>query len=93
MLPQNNTLYKQLPSAQDSRCSARGACAVLSHGLEEGNNRMKSTIDQLRALIACGVVLFTIEASATNVITSFPKALTIAREQEKPIFIYLFDSF
>ena len=54
---------------------------------------MKFTIDQLCALIACGLVLFTIEASANNVITSLPKALTVAREQEKPIFIYLFDSF
>ena len=48
---------------------------------------------QLRTLIACGLVLFAGEAPAAKIITNLPQALAAAKEQGKPIFIYLFDSF
>lgn len=48
---------------------------------------------QVRALVACGLVLFAGEAPAARIITNLPQALATAKEQGKPIFIYLFDSF
>ncbi len=48
---------------------------------------------QLRPLIACGLVLFSSHAAADNPIMDLPMALAAAKEQGKPVFIYLFDSF
>ena len=54
---------------------------------------MKFSMSQLRPLIACGLMLFSSDAAADKPIMDLPMALAAAKEQGKPVFIYLFDSF
>jgi hypothetical protein len=70
-----------------------GCCAVFPHRFKKENNRMKFSMSKLRPLIACGLVLFSSDAAADNPIMDLPMALAAAKEQGKPVFIYLFDSF
>jgi len=54
---------------------------------------MKFNMTQIRMLVTCGLVLFTSEAATAKPVTDLPKALAAAKDQGKPIFIYLYDSF
>ena len=54
---------------------------------------MKFNMTQIRMLITCVLVLFTSEALTAKPVTDLPKAMSAAKEQGKPIFIYLYDSF
>ena len=53
---------------------------------------MKFIVTQFRTLVACGLMLFASAALAGEPITDLPKALTAAKAQGKPMFIYVFDS-
>ena len=53
---------------------------------------MKLITTKFLALIACGLSLGASAAGAAKPITDLPKALAAAKEQGKPIFIYVFDS-
>jgi len=54
---------------------------------------MKFNMTQIRMLITCVLVLFTSEALTAKPVTDLPKAVAAAKDQGKPIFIYLYDSF
>ncbi|MEO1860131.1 MAG: hypothetical protein ABGZ19_09565 [Verrucomicrobiales bacterium] len=54
---------------------------------------MKFNMTQIQMLVICGLVLFTSEAATAKPVTDLPKALATAKDQGKPIFIYLYDSF
>ena len=43
-------------------------------------------------MVACGMVLIGNEASAAKPILDLPTGLATAKEQKKPVFIYVFDS-
>ena len=53
---------------------------------------MKFTATQFLTVVACGLVLFGNEASAAKPILDLPTGLAKAKEQKKPVFIYVFDS-
>ena len=53
---------------------------------------MKFTATQFLTKIACGLVSFGNEAAAAKPILDLPTGLAMAKEQKKPIFIYVFDS-
>ena len=83
-----------LPALTDSWCwfGLRGV-AWRSCMRYEKEDRMNFTMTKLRTLAVCGMVLFAGEDATGEIITNLPQALKTAGEQDKPIFIYLFDSF